>query len=76
MKNIPLFWRLKKELLVESWNISLNFGTLAAGGQPMLLFWILIDKTQISKPLEYAATFFKTLRAIYVGHMELQSVSY
>ena len=37
---------------------------------------ILIDQTQTSKPLDYAATFIKTLRSIFVGRMELQSVSY
>ena len=42
----------------------------------MLLFGIFIDKTQISRPSEYAATFFKTLSSILVGHLGLQSVTY
>jgi hypothetical protein len=56
-----------------------KFGTLfvgGCGGQPMLLFWILIDKTQMSRPPECAATFFKTWRSILVGHLGLQSVTY
>ena len=48
-----MFW--KNNFLVESWNIMLNFRTFPFGGcwgQSMLLFWKLVDKTQISKPLE------------------------
>ena len=42
----------------------------------MLLFWKKIDKTQMSKPFECAATFLKKIRSIYVGHLGLQSVTY
>ena len=42
----------------------------------MLLFWKKIDKTQMSKPPECAATFLKNFRSIYVGHLGLQSVTY
>ena len=35
-----------------------------------------IDKTQMSKPPECAATFLKFFRSIYVGHLGLQSVTY
>ncbi len=42
----------------------------------MLLFWKKIDKTQMSKPPECAATFLKKFRSIYVGHLGLQSVTY
>ena len=42
----------------------------------MLLFWEKIDKTQMSKPLECAATVLKNFRLIFVGHLGLQSVSY
>jgi hypothetical protein len=42
----------------------------------MLLFWKNIGKTQMSKPPECTATFFKKLRSIYVGHLGLQSVTY
>ena len=42
----------------------------------MLLFLIFIDKTQMSRPPECAATFFKTWRSILVGHLGLQSVTY
>ena len=65
-------------MLVESWNIRLNFGSISVGGcrgQPMLLFWKTIDETQMSKPPECAASFFKTWRSILVGHFGLQSVS-
>ena len=33
-------------------------------------------KTQMSKPLECAATVLKNFRLIFVGHLGLQSVSY
>ena len=42
----------------------------------MLLFRKKIDKTQMSKPPECAATFFKKLGSIYAGHLGLQSVTY
>ena len=42
----------------------------------MLLLWKKIDKTQMSKPPECAATFFLKIRSIYVGHLGLQSVTY
>ena len=42
----------------------------------MLLVWKKIDKTQMSKPPECAATFFKISRSILVGHLGLQSVTY
>ena len=48
-----MFWKTK--FLVESWNIMLNFSTFSVGGcwgQSMLIFWKLVDETQISKPLE------------------------
>ena len=44
-------------ILVESWNIMLNFSTFSIGGcwgQPMLLFWNLVNETQISNPPEPA----------------------
>ena len=46
-----MFW--KNNFLVESWNIKLKFSTFSirgCWGQPMLLFWKLVDETQISKP--------------------------
>ena len=48
----------KKVFWVESWNIILNFSTFSFGGcwgQPMLPFWKLIHKTQISNPPEAAS---------------------
>ena len=44
-----IFW--KNIVLVESWNIILKFSTFSFGGcwgQPMLLFWKLVDETQMS----------------------------
>ena len=45
-----MFW--KKNVLVESWKFMSNFSTLSirgCWGQPILLFWKLVHKTQISK---------------------------
>ena len=42
----------------------------------MLLFWKKIDKAQMSKPPECAATFLNFFRSIYVSHLGLQSVTY
>ena len=58
MKNITLFWCLKK-MLVESWSICLNFDTLSVGGQPMLLFWILIVKLKFPNLLIMLLPFLK-----------------
>ena len=49
---ILMFW---KNIFfgLESWNIKLNFSTISVRGcwgQPMLLFWKLIDKTQMGNP--------------------------
>ena len=53
--NSALLWCFDKKNGVESGNIMLNFSTLSVRGcwgQPMLLFWKLVDETQISKPHE------------------------
>ena len=54
--NLALLWCFeKKNVLVESWKFMSNFSTLSVRGcwgQPILLFWKLVDKTQISKPPE------------------------
>jgi hypothetical protein len=46
--NSALFWCFeKKNVLVESWNVILNFSTFSVGGcwgQPMLLFWKQVEK--------------------------------
>ena len=45
----------KKKFWVESQNITMNFSTFSVGGcwgQPMLLFWKLVDETQMVKPPE------------------------
>ena len=50
---ICMFYR--KKFWVESQNIPLNFSTFSVGGcwgQPMLLFWKLVDETQMVKPPE------------------------
>ena len=46
---ILMFWENK--ILVESWNIKFNFSKFSIGGcwgQLMLLFWELVDETQMS----------------------------
>ena len=54
--NSALFWCFEnKYFLLESWNIKLNFGTFEVGGcwgQPMPIFWKLLDETQMSKSPE------------------------
>ena len=48
----------KKNVLVESWTIRLNFSTFSVGGcwgQLMLLCWKLVDETQMSNPRDHAA---------------------
>ena len=45
----------KKKFWVESRNITLNFSTFSVRGcwgQPILLFWKLVDETQMVKPPE------------------------
>ena len=50
--NSALVWCFETEvILVESWNIKLNFSAFPVGGcwgQLMLLFWKLVDETQMS----------------------------
>ena len=49
-----------KIILTESWKFLLNFSTFSIGGcwgQSMLLFWKLVDKTQISKPQDHTDNF-------------------
>ena len=54
--NLALFGCFEnKKFWVESWNIPLNFSTFSVRGcrgQPMLLFWKLVDETQMVKPPE------------------------
>jgi hypothetical protein len=40
----------------------------------MLLFEKKIDKTQMSKPPEPVANFFKNVRSIFVSHLGLKSI--
>ena len=43
----------KKKFWVESWNIRLNSSTFSVRGcwgQPLLLFWKVVDETQMVKP--------------------------
>ena len=63
-------WKSKILLIFD------NFSFRGCQGSPMLLFWIFIDKTQMSRSPECTATFFKTWRSILVGHLRLQSVTY
>ena len=56
--------------------VSCNFDVRGCWGQPILLFWKNIDKTQMSPSPECAATFFWTWKSTLVGHLGLQSMSY
>ena len=56
--------------------VSGNFDVRGCWGQPMLLFWKNIDKTQMSPSPECAASFFWTWKSFLVGHLGLQSMSY
>jgi hypothetical protein len=58
---IQLYFDVLKENLlgVKSWNIRLNFSTFSVRGcwgQPMLLFWKLVDETQMGNPRDHAAS--------------------
>ena len=49
---------------------SLIYGTLSVGGcwgQPMLIFWKLVDETQISQPKEYTDDFKQNLTSIFLS---------
>ena len=56
--------------------VSCNFDVRGCWGQPILLFWKNIDKTQMSPSPKCAATFFWTWKSTLVGHLGLQSMSY
>ena len=56
--------------------VSGNFDVRGCWGQPMLLFWKNIDKTQMSPSPKCATTFFWTWKSFLVGHLGLQSMSY
>ena len=65
-----LFWRFDFWFLTESWKPILNsssFSLRGCWGQPMLLFWKLVDETQISKPQEYTDTFKQNLTCIFLS---------
>ena len=58
----------KKRELTESWKPILNFSSFSVRGcwgQPMLLFWKLVDETQIPQPQEYTDTFKQSLTCIF-----------
>ena len=44
-----------------------TFSVRGCWGQPMLLFWKLVDETQISKPQEYTDTFRQILTSIFLS---------
>ena len=79
---ILMFWK-KNNLLVEWWNILLNFRTFSVGGcwcQPMLFFWKLVDKTQMSTPPEptrdhksMKLLIFLPLRAFYFSTFQYET---
>ena len=54
----------------QKFNFSLIFDTFSVGGcwgQPMLLFWKLVDETQISKPQNHTDTFIQNLTSIFLS---------
>ena len=54
------------------------YGTLSVRGcwgQPMLLFWKLVDELQIPKPQNYTDTFIITKKLLFVGLIGLRSIS-
>ena len=58
-------------------NFSLKCRTLSDGGcwgKPMLLFWKLVDETQMSKSQEYKDTFILVKKLFLVGLRDLQSI--
>ena len=61
---------------VEYWHPFCYIYVGGCWGQPMLLFWKKIDKTQMSKPPKCAAMFLWTWNSNLVGHQQLQSISY
>jgi hypothetical protein len=56
--------------LTESWKPILNFSSFSVRGcwgQPMLLFWKLVDETQIPQPQKYTDTFKKNLPCFFLS---------
>ena len=63
---LVLFWGMNHQKYI----FSLIYGTFSVGacwGQPMLLFWKLVDETQIRKPQEYTDTFKQNLTCIFLS---------
>jgi hypothetical protein len=59
-------------------NFSLIFGTFSVGGcwdQAMLLFWNLVDQTQMAAPQKYTNAFIITKKLFLGGLRGLQSNS-
>ena len=82
--NSVLFWCFEtKNIIEESWNIILNFSTFHVGGcwgQLMLLFWKLVQETQMSTPPEATRHHISTqllvllhLRAIYFSTFQYET---
>ena len=66
--SILMFWG--NFFLSESWKPIFNsnsFSVRGCWGQPMLLFWKLVDETQISKPQKYTDTFKQNLTCIFLS---------
>ena len=58
------------EWIIKNQNISLIDGTLSVGGcwgQPLLIFWKLVDETQISQPKEYTDAFKQNLTCLFLS---------
>ena len=56
------------------WNFS-NFSVGGWWGQPMSLFWKLVDENQMTKPQEYTVAFIITTKLFLGGLRGLQSNS-
>jgi hypothetical protein len=64
------YWSYFYGMDYQKSKFSLIYGTFSDGGcwgQPMLLFWKLVDETQISKPQEYTDTFKRNLTCIFLS---------
>ena len=72
------YWTFVCGMDYQKPNFSLINGTLSDGGswgQPMFLFWKLVDETQMPKPQEYTDTFSLIKNLFLVALRGLQKIS-
>ena len=65
-----VFQTIKVKMNSRTWMTPFLTDILSVGGywgQPILLFWKLVDETQISKPQEYTDTFKQNLTCIFLS---------